>query len=188
MLNRYLATLLFAMAIIAVVPAPTSAQLSCGWCVEETFGGWHPVIHGFPNGADECGWDGRETATSCSRCGGTSGCHGLYDPKLSAGPCHIQCGPEGGDGLGGEEPTLAQAISTIQGGLDAENLEVVAAMVLDGTDDLSIEYLPESGRIEMLLSCDRTTPAHTIPVPPGVRKALDAEIAAASQQVATASW
>lgn len=40
-------------------------------------------------------------------------------------------------------------------------------------DDFSVEYLPEAGRIDFVLACAPSIPAGTIPVPPGIRPALD---------------
>ena len=177
MFNRILSVLLFAAAVLIIAPEPSSAQLTCGWC-QEVDHWWHPRIHGFPNGGDACMFDGPEDAV-CARCGGESHCHGFLSWH-ALGPCHTLCGPAGGDG-----GSFARAISSIREGLATKNLDVVAAMVARDAPDLSIEYLPDAGRIELILPCDPVAPAHTIPVAPDMRLALDRRVATALVAVAS---
>jgi hypothetical protein len=108
---------LLPMIFLLVGAAAVEAQLSCGWCEESeavTFCVWDPEGwgggewvcgegqgHQFPNGADLCGSGGgghhlqasAGPGETCARCGGTSSCHTEWDH----GPCHIECGPGGGE-------------------------------------------------------------------------------------------
>ena len=58
-------------------------------------------------------------------------------------------------------------------GLDAMDLERVAETIASARDGFSVEYLPEAGRIDLVLACAPSIPAGTVPVPPEIRPALD---------------
>lgn len=162
-----------ALAVFAVLPAPSSAQgLTCGWC-NRYEGPDGSEVHKFPFGGDECEWPPTYHGT-CARCGGTSDCHDDWEP----GDCHIECGEGGGEGEGSGD--LAQAVEAIETGLETRDMTIVAAALLhDYRSGLQVEYLPEAGRIEFILACSPWGTARTVPVPPGdVRVALEAELGA----------
>ena len=155
--------------LVAAPPNELEAQgggLTCGWCIE-LLTPWG-FIHGFPQGGDKCGWPspGSGPTWQCSRCGGSSGCHPLNDP-LNGGPCHIPCG---GTAM---QQSLSNAVSDLRSGLDAMDLEWVAEAIGSTRDGFSVEYLPEAGRIDLVLACASSVPARTVPVPPEIRSALD---------------
>ena len=153
-----------ALFVLLVAAPPTvEAQgggLTCGWCKEMG------PIHGFPNGGDKCGWPNPGEDYQCSRCGGTSQCHGFVSWH-AWGPCHISCG---GTAM---QQSLSNTIADLQGRLGAEDLVGVVEAIASPRDDFSVEYLPEAGRIDFVLACAPSIPAGTIPVPPGIRPALD---------------
>ena len=49
----------------------------------------------------------------------------------------------------------------------------VAETIASTRDGFSVEYLPEAGRIDLVLACAPSIPAGTVPVPPEIRPALD---------------
>lgn len=160
------------ISLAATVPADAQ-EVTCGWCAEGNFevilpDGSEPICwgcHAFPWGGNLCGWDGHDwPQTSCARCGGNpSFCHHLrWD-----GPCHIPCGPDGG---------LVAELSGIQGALDQGDVAVVASALLRERTDASLEYIPEAGRISVLLACSPDRVGHVIPVSPTVREKLEAEL------------
>ena len=156
-----------AVFVLLVAGWPTEGEaqgLTCGWCIElDTPWG---TIHGFPQGGGKCGWPNPGPAYQCSRCGGTSGCHGLASP-LASGPCHMPCG-----GMAMHQ-SVSNALSDLRSGLDAMDIERVAEAIVSTRDGFSVEYLPEAGRIDVVLACASSIPARTVPVPPEVRSALD---------------
>lgn len=166
-----------AMVALSLLPERASAQLTCGWCEE-----WGSVIfnhHRFPNGGDKCGWP---PGDGCSRCGRTSSCHRDW----WVGDCHIPCGPDG-DPLDPEEPkALARAVAEIEDALAARKMDAVAVAISSNASNLTMEYLPDAGRIDVLLSCNPLVPARTLPVPPDVRGDLSAALAARASRSAEA--
>ncbi len=161
--------------LVAGLPTEVEAQrggLTCGWCWEmtlETDG----LVNWFPRGGDECGWPNPGAGYVCARCGGTSHCHG-YHSRHRFGPCHILCG--GGGGPEDEIPrqmALSNAVSDLRSGLDDMDLVRVAETISSGHEGFSVEYLPEAGRIDLILACAPSIPAGTVPVPPEIRPALD---------------
>ena len=164
--------------LVAGLPTEVEAQgggLTCGWCWEmflenEDEG----FVHWFPRGGDECGWPNPGAGYVCARCGGTSHCHG-YHSRHRFGPCHMLCGG-GGGGPEDEIPlkqALSNAVSDLRSGLDDMDLVRVAETIASAHDGFSVEYLPEAGRIDLILACAPSIPAGTVPVPPEIRPALD---------------
>ena len=154
-----------ALMVFLVVGLPNEVEaqgggLTCGWC--EELG----PIHGFPNGGDKCGWPNPGQDYQCSRCGGTSHCHGFISWH-AWGPCHMACG-----GTTAQQ-SLSDAVSDLRSGLDVMDLERVAETIASTRDGFSIEYLPEAGRIDLVLACAPSIPAGTVPVPPGIRPSLE---------------
>ncbi len=135
--------------------------LTCGWCYYSI---WNDE-HWFDNGGDGCGWP-NPGDSECSRCGGTSSCHGFGHPD-SGGPCHIACGGTT------TQQALSDAVSDLRSGLDAMDLVRVAEAITSSRDGVSVEYLPDAGRIDVVLACTPSIPSGTVPVPPEVRPALD---------------
>lgn len=70
----------------------------------------------------------------------------------------------------------------IREALDSDDIAVVASALLRDRVGVSVEFIPKSGRID-LLPCDPYRPYHTIPVVPEVREALMGEL-----QVATLAF
>ncbi len=69
---------------------------------------------------------------------------------------------------------LADAVSEVRAGLDAADVMMVAAAILDNRADLVIKYRGEAGRIDFMLPCERDVPMATLAIAPGVRTELDA--------------
>lgn len=175
-LRTSLIALAVALAGSILLPAQSEAQvgggLTCGWCIQEStvwvFPGSGIIIieppeHIFPDGGNECGWDGSDKPrVICSRCGGTSTCHRYWDP----GPCHILCGPAGGD--------VAAALNEVEDALGSGDVRAVASALLDPSAGLAFEFIPEAGRIDIFLACDPDRAYRTIPVLPEARDRLAA--------------
>ena len=168
------------LALFLGHPAESSAQLRCGWCVQYRVVGNPQWYHGFyyEDARDDCAGlppivviPGTISQVVCSRCGGSSECHGWEDRDnpITWGKCHIRCGMLGG---------LAEAVKDIQKGLATQDLRLVATTILRKSADLSVHYSPDAGRIDFVLLCDPTRAARTIAIPPEVRGALDAHVAA----------
>lgn len=102
----------------------------------------------------------------CSRCGGTSDCHGFLSWHV-LGPCHMACGGTTA------QRSLSNAVSDLRSGLDATDLDRVAEVITSPRAGFSVEYLPEAGRIDLVLACAPSIPSGTLPVPPEIRSALD---------------
>lgn len=169
-----------AIVVSGFVPAPTAAQgagtgqvasaetdasAGCGWC-------WHwkaPWMtqpkHVFPRGNDSCGWPPPPPHYRCARCGSGHGCH----TAALHGPCHILCGPAGGD--------LAQILDAARRGFEGDNATEVADALLAAPAGIQVEYLSDAGRIDFILQCAPEATAKTMPVPPGeIRDALEVEL------------
>ena len=184
--HLFLATL--PLLLMASIPVEGVAQsgggVTCGWCVERgdllaSGPGWtiyHNVEHSFPNGGNQCGWEGRNDKSIgggpfCSRCGRTSTCH----EGFQTGPCHIPCGPLG---------DLFAALTEIEEALELENLTAVASALQEPTTGVSFEFVPGAGRIDAILACDPDRVFRTIPVPPEARGQLKAAIALHATEIA----
>lgn len=163
-----------ALACIGSMLLPTESEaqvgggLTCGWCTPR-IDVWvdpgiiiiFPVKHAFPNGGNQCGWDGRDDpGATCSRCGGTSFCH----TDFRWGPCHIACGPAGGD--------VAAALTKVEDALGSGDVSAVASALLDPSASFSFEFIPEAGRIDFFLACAPDRAFRTIPVLPEARDRL----------------
>lgn len=133
--------------------------LTCMWC-KEGVGWFGETTHGFLLGGDLCGWVGSGEGNQCARCGGTSTCHHVY----WTGECHIACGPEG---------DAMAALTEIQQALAGDDATVVASVLLRERSGVHIEFIPEGGRIDLMLPCDLTQTFRTIPVVPALREALE---------------
>ena len=161
--KKYLFVAALMVFLVGGLPNEVEAQgggLTCGWCEE-----WGP-LHAFPNGGDKCGWTNSDQGFQCSRCGGTSHCHGFISFHV-LGPCHMACGGTTA------QRSLSDAVSDLRSGLDVMDLERVAETIASTRDGFSIEYLPEAGRIDLVLACAPSIPAGTVPVPPGIRPSLE---------------
>ncbi|MXW16600.1 MAG: hypothetical protein F4Z83_03455 [Gemmatimonadetes bacterium] len=174
-LKASMVALVLALAGSMLLPEESEAQgggLTCGWCIMER-DLWvgpgviilGPVEHSFPNGGNECGWDGHdEPGAMCSRCGGTSDCH----IEFRTGGCHIACGPAGGD--------VAAALTEVEDALDRGDVTAVASALLEPRTGLSFDFIPEAGRIDLFLACTPDRAFVTIPVPPEARDRLAAAV------------
>ena len=59
---------------------------------------------------------------------------------------------------------------------EAERIAVVASALTKEWPGVVVEFIPEGGRIDLLLPCEPNEPFHTIPVVPELRKALVEEL------------
>ena len=168
-----LATLFVCLA----ATAPMEAQLTCGWCLTRGTLYTGPGIilvgdieHRFPGGGDECGWDGHdECGVQCSRCGGKeSTCH----TDWWVGICHVPCGTAVNDALA--------TLTEIEEAFDTDDMAVVATVLSKNRTGVSVEFIPDAGRIDLILANDPGRPFHTIPVLPDARDRLGIALAAYS--------
>ena len=174
-LKASMVALALALAGSVLLPAQSEAQgegLTCGWCSSGTINVTWPDgsttecedCHAFFRGGDACGWGGSDwPSTICARCGGRSFCHRLPWP----GPCHVLCGPDG---------DLTAELSGVQEALDQGDVTVVATALLRERAGASLEFVPEAGRIDVVLACSPDRVTHVIPVLPAVRERLEAEL------------
>ena len=127
--------------------------------------------HAFVYGEDGC--VGGFLPTWCVRCGGSgSTCH--EEPQT--GPCHIPCGPTGD----------AFAVMTeIKDALDRDDVALLAAAVSRDRVGVSAEFIPDGGRIDLILPCDPSVAYQTIPVLPRVNAELTEAPRAASGVITT---
>ena len=155
-----------ALLMFLIPSEPAEAQflgeVVCWWCFEE--GG----KHSFSLNGRGCGVEGEypddPTSAQCARCGGTSECH--YDER--PGPCHIACGPDG--------DVILTAVTEIQEAVKTEDVAVVASALVRARSGISVEFIPEGGRIDLVLACRPSMPFSTIAVVPKLRAALLAEL------------
>lgn len=183
---------LFLAAVLALlmtsVPVEGVAQdegdVTCGWCVMRgdlvrsgaDWTWYENVEHSFPNGGNECGWEGRNDKSIgggpfCSRCGRSSTCH----EDFQTGFCHIPCGPEG---------DLFAALTEIEEALELEDLTTVASALQVRTTGFSFEFVPDAGRIDAILACDPDRVFRTIPVAPEVRDRLKGVVVLHADKIA----
>ncbi len=139
-------------------------EVVCWWCIEED------GMHGFNLNGRGCSSEGEypdnPTPSQCVRCGKTSECHTDRRP----GSCHIPCGPDGDDAV--------VAVTEIQEAMETEDVAVVASALMKERTGVSVEFIPEGGRIDLVLPCHPSMPFRTIPVVPEFREALVAELSA----------
>lgn len=158
----FVAALFLFLAPSQPAEAQFLGEVVCWWCIETEDG-----MHGFTLNGRDCGTAGEmpdhPIPAQCVRCGKTSQCH--YDNQ--PGPCHIACGPAG---------DAVAALTEIQQGLEDEDITVVASALLRERTGVSTEFVPEGGRIDLLLACEPNKPFRTIPVVPELREALLAEL------------
>ncbi|MDE0235483.1 MAG: hypothetical protein OXU69_03280 [Gemmatimonadota bacterium] len=162
-LSCFVVVLAMFMASSIRANAQETGDVTCAWCKEAAI--WTDQDHAFPLGGHLCGWSGSGEGNICSRCGGSSSCHIIYVP----GPCHILCGPDG---------DATAALTGIQEALDADDMVALASALLLERTGVDVEFIPEGGRIDLLLPCDLTRPFHSIPVSPAVRGPLEMELSA----------
>lgn len=153
--------------------------LTCGWCRAGAFFVGAPSLerghHFLFDGGGECLWEGHDSpGVVCSRCGGDqSSCHSdIQDP----GYCHILCGPAG---------DAVVAMAEIRAGLASNDMAVVASALVRDRIGVSVEFVPGAGRIDVILPCDRNRAFATIPVLPGTRHLLEAELKGSMSVAAT---
>ena len=171
---KRLSPLVAALLVSLAASTPVEAQgVTCGWCSHGTIDVTYPdgstsscqYCHAFFRAGDLCGLEGSNwPSTVCARCGGRpSYCHRLPWP----GPCHILCGPDG---------DLSAELSDIQGALENGDVTVVASALLRERSGAALEFVPDAGRIDVVLACSPGRAARTIPVFPEVREKLEAEL------------
>lgn len=169
-----------ALFVFSLAPAPAEAQeVVCGWCQElNAIWAWPDGTitfwgHRFPGGGNGCpGLEVFQPRTgSCARCGGTSTCHFGWDKHR----CHILCGPAGGD---------FAAVTEIEEALTSGDMTMVAAALNRDRDGLSVEFVPEAGRVDFILACDPDRAFRSIPLLPEVRERLKAQLAATASVMA----
>jgi hypothetical protein len=124
------------VAGLAQLHSPVAGgEVTCGWCWD-----FEPEGHHFPDGGDLCGWPPGE---ECSRCGGTSGCHTEFD---NHGPCHIECGPGGGD--------FAALTRELDPLVSAGNLDGIRALAERIQGKYLIRSTGEAGVLEVVAVCN----------------------------------
>lgn len=146
------------------------AGVVCWWCWQ--IGGDHifmPGGEGCVGGIPGIG----HPLMHCSRCGGTSDCH---VGEWRDGPCHIACGPEG---------DAMAALTEIREAMEGDDVTVIASALLRSRPAVSVEFVPEQGRINLVRACDPDRVFGTVPVLPGVRAMLAAELRSRSTVSAT---
>ena len=156
------ATLFVFLAASPPAEAQFLGEVVCWWCMETGDGRHHFTMNGRDCGS-EGSYPGHPIPPQCVRCGKTSECHQAPWP----GSCHIACGPEG---------DAVAALTEIQEALEAEEIAVVASALARKRLGVFVEFIPEGGRIDLLLPCEPNEPFHTIPVVPELRKALVEEL------------
>lgn len=128
-----------------------SGEVTCWWCVEAGEG--EEIRHGFTLGGELCGLEGRlddhPGSTQCVRCGWKSECH--YE--FLEGECHRACGPTG---------DAVAALTEIQQALETGDIAVAASALSKKRTGVSVEFIPEGGRIDLLLPCDPHKPYHVM--------------------------
>lgn len=126
--------------------------------------------HRFPtSAADACVGNEDAWNQTCAACGGTSMCHRFW----MRGFCHAPCSWPGPPRFVGRT-----TLEEIQEALEGNDIEVLASTVSRERTGVFVEFIPESGRIDLLLPCDPNRAAYTIPVEPEVREQLKAALAA----------
>ncbi len=154
--------------------------LTCGWCVYGAVRDWDPEIgdwvflymgHSFLPWGDGCGWIGNGGGNGgshlageyeCSRCGGTSFCHTEPDP----GPCHIECGPGGGE-------LLAAAIADLQDAIDHRDVSGIVRVVHATS---LLEFSAREGAIIAAGACHDPDGSAVFPVPASLIEPLSAAV------------
>lgn len=155
------ATLFVFLAASPPAEAQFLGEVVCWWCMEED--GEHFFTMNGRGCGSEGSYPGNPVQPQCVRCGKTSQCHERGRP----GSCHIACGPEG---------DAVTALAEIQEALEAGHIAVVASALTRRSPGVFVEFIPEGGRIDLLLPCEPNEPFHTIPVVPELRKALVEEL------------
>ncbi len=184
--------LVVALALLLAAGAPIEGQtpddggggsgggLTCGWCVLD----YRPRAGGvgldrghkfLVEGGDECGWEGHDYPgwLWCSRCGGESECHEEFQPP---GYCHIICGPAG---------DAVAAATEIEQALRDRDMTVVASALMRERTGFSVEFIPEAGRIDVVMACYPNKALRTIPVLPQERKSVEYELLKLQATLAT---
>lgn len=156
----------FATAVVLFLAGdtPVEAQEACWWSntVENQ--------HGFILGGFDCPEDGKLPGVKCVKCElgkkkEHEGCH----PALMPGGAHEAC----------DDGTAAlAALTEIRDALGGDDVTMLASALMKERAGVSAEFVPEGGRIDLILACDPYKPFRTIPVLPEVRRALEGELLA----------
>ena len=157
---------LFATALVLFLAggAPIEAQEEVCW--------WSNTVgskHGFVVAAigRDCPEDGKPPGVTCVVCEpgsqGHNGCH--YE--LMEGGTHAACDDGGG---------VLAALTEIQDAMEGGDITMVASALMRERGSVSAEFIPEGGRIDLILACDPNKPSWTIPVLPELRRALESEL------------
>ena len=139
--------------------APVEAQeVVCWW--SNTVGS----KHGFVLGGLHCPEDEERPGLTCVECevgkrNEHVGCH--Y--RLMDGPSHDACD---------DDTAVLAALTEIRNAMEGDDITMVASALLKERKGVSVEFIPEGGRIDLILACDPHKPFWTIPVLPDVRRAL----------------
>lgn len=147
--------------------------VTCGWCVLGSVWSYDPETgefeflfdgHRFPGGGDECGSvaNGGGNQGACVRCGGTSSCHMAPLP----GPCHIECGPGGGD-------LLAAAIADLRDAIDHQDVPGIVRVVQATS---LLEFSQRVGAVIAVGSCHDSEGSTVFALPAGLAERLPAAL------------
>ena len=72
------------------------------------------------------------------------------------------------------------ALTEIEEALGAEDIVLAASALRRERTGVSVEFIPEAGRIDLMVPCHPDRVYHTIPVLPEVRTRLQAELQASA--------
>ena len=68
------------------------------------------------------------------------------------------------------------ALTELRDALEGDDITEAASALLKERQGVSAEFIPDGGRIDLILACDPNKPFRTIPVLPDVRRALEGEL------------
>ena len=77
------------------------------------------------------------------------------------------------------------ALTEIREAMEGDDVTVIASTLLRSRTAVSVEFVPEQGRINLVRACDPDRVFGTVPVLPGVRARLVAELRSRSTVSAT---
>ena len=90
--------------------------------------------------------------------------------------CHYAL-MDGGSRDACDDGVLALAVLTeLRDALEGDDITMVASALMRERPGVSAEFIPEGGRIDLILACDPNKPFWTIPVLPELRRALEGEL------------
>lgn len=156
---------LFATAVVLFLAAdtPVEAQEVCWWSntVENQ--------HGFIFGGRHCPEDEKLPGLKCVKC--------EEGKRKEHEGCHPVLMPGGADHEACDDGTAALvALTEIRDALGGDDVTMLASALMKERAGVSAEFVPEGGRIDLILACDPYKPFRTIPVLPEVRRALEGEL------------